>query len=176
MRSLEFFEALLKLGSIEQVIINNPALKTSDVIKFFDEIFNCLKQNKEDTYELYTDGASKGNPGLSGVGYVIKKNSTVIDETCKSIGVATNNIAEYTALIEGLKKLLELKIKSINAYSDSELMVKQINGEYQVKNSKIKSLHAQVKNLIKQFDYFSISHIPREKNKLADKLSKEAAQ
>ncbi len=176
MKSLEFFKALLKLGSIEQVIINNPELKTSDVIKFFDEIFNCLKQDKQSTYELYTDGASKGNPGLSGIGYVIKKNGVVVDETCKSIGVATNNIAEYTALIEGLKKLLDLKIKSINVYSDSELMVKQINGEYQVKNSKIKPLYAQVKDLANQFDYFSISHIPREKNRLADKLSKEAAK
>lgn len=176
MRSLEFFKALLKLGSIEQVIINNPSLNMSDVIKFFDEIFSYLEQDKEKTYKLYTDGASKGNPGPSGVGYVIKKNSVVIEENGKSIGIATNNIAEYTALAEGLKRLLELKIKSIEVYSDSELMVKQINGEYQVKNSKIKPLYTQVKDLTKQFDYFSISHIPREKNSLADKLAKNAAR
>ncbi len=127
------------------------------------------------THKLFTDGGARGNPGPGGIGVVIKDSQdSVIFEMSKYIGNSTNNEAEYKALIEGLKQAVEKNITDIECYTDSELMCKQILGEYKVKQEHLQILYNEVKSYEKNFIKFSIQHIRREKNKRADKLVNEA--
>ncbi len=119
---------------------------------------------------LYCDGASKGNPGHSGIGIVLTINDKKITLS-EYIGLATNNMAEYTALIKGLKLAKKNGVTSIEIFTDSELMVKQISGLYKVKSLKLESLHSNVIGLLKDFKSYSVKHIPRELNKEADCLA-----
>ncbi|MCA9407685.1 MAG: ribonuclease HI family protein [Candidatus Omnitrophica bacterium] len=121
--------------------------------------------------EIFTDGACSGNPGEAAIGFVINENNQRIKEFSKSIGKATNNIAEYTALIYALQEALILKADVIKVFTDSELMHRQIIGQYKVKNENIKLLFDQVKNLMKGFKKVHVTHVPREQNKDADRLA-----
>ncbi|MFA5535626.1 MAG: ribonuclease HI family protein [Bacillota bacterium] len=121
---------------------------------------------------IYTDGACRGNPGPAGAGaLILDGKGQPIAEISEFLGNATNNIAEYTALIKALEKTLALGIHKAEIFTDSQLLVKQVLGEYKVKNEGLKSLYQRVKELEQQFEQFAISHVPREKNKLADKLA-----
>jgi len=121
---------------------------------------------------VYTDGASRGNPGDAGIGVVfIDENGTMVKEISDYIGQTTNNIAEYTALIRALNEAIEMNCDEIDIISDSELMVKQINGEYQVKNEGIKNRYKQVQDLLKEFKSYTVTHVRREQNKRADQLA-----
>ncbi len=124
--------------------------------------------------DIYTDGACSGNPGPAGIGFVIRENGKVIKEFSHYIGAATNNIAEYTALIYALQEALILKADSVTVKSDSELMCRQIQGLYQVKNANIRPLFDQLAHLRKGFRSFTIEHVLRQDNKDADALSKKA--
>lgn len=127
--------------------------------------------------EMYIDGASKGNPGPSGIGVVIyDKDGSALKGISKSIGKATNNVAEYTALIYALQEALILKSPKIKVWTDSELLCKQVKGVYTVRHSNLKPLFEQVKHLAKGFDSFEIQHIGRDKNKEADRLAGNAAK
>ena len=126
---------------------------------------------KKISVEVYIDGAARGNPGQAGIGILIRKGSRNILELGEYIGETTNNVAEYQALIRGLEEVLLLSEKSAHFYSDSELLVRQINGQYRVKKEHLKSLCRHAQTLIKKLDKFSISHIPREKNKETDRLA-----
>lgn len=121
--------------------------------------------------QLFVDGAARGNPGEAGIGVVIKDGHKTLLEVGAYIGKATNNIAEYMALIRGLEEVLLIKKDSVKVTSDSELLVKQINGEYRVKNAGLLPLYLHAKELIKKFKSFEISHAYREENKHADKLA-----
>jgi len=125
---------------------------------------------------LYADGASRGNPGLGGAGAVLKdETGKTLEEITYFVGQwVTNNVAEYTALLVGLEKALELTASEIDIFMDSELVVRQIKGEYQVKNEKLLEIFVQVQKLLKKFSSYKIEHIPREKNKEADRLSNQA--
>ena len=123
---------------------------------------------------IYTDGACSGNPGPAGIGVVIKNGEEKVKEISRPIGIATNNIAEYTALIVALEEALALKAQAVDVTTDSELMCKQITGVYAVKHENIIPLFEQVKQLAKQFSAFHIKHVKREFNKEADKLSTQA--
>ena len=123
------------------------------------------------TLEVYIDGASKGNPGLAGIGVVICKNGEVIGNVSKFIGKATNNVAEYKSLIFAMQESLIEHADKLRVFSDSELLVNQINGEYKIKNENLKSLYAQVVHLKRGFKLFEISHISRDYNRGADKLA-----
>lgn len=124
---------------------------------------------------LYTDGGSRGNPGPSGIGVVIlDSNKKKIKEVFKYIGEATNNVAEYTALVSGLKEALALKATDIVIYMDSELLAKQLNGEYKVKDVNMKTFFDESLDLFKNFNSFEVKHIERAKNKEADKLVNKA--
>lgn len=122
---------------------------------------------------IYSDGAARGNPGPAGVGVVIKRGSHTLAEVSDFIGRATNNIAEYLAFIRGLEEALVLGANKVECFSDSELLVKQINGEYKVKNEGLIPLYHHIKSLIKKFKSFTVSHTLREENKHADKLANE---
>lgn len=120
---------------------------------------------------IYIDGASKGNPGPSAAGIIIKRDGKKFKEIAKPIGEATNNVAEYYALIFALQEALILKAKRIKVCTDSELLFKQLTGAYVVKSENLKVLFEQIEQLAQGFNRFEIKHIPREENKEADKLA-----
>ncbi len=126
-------------------------------------------------YTAYIDGASSGNPGPSGIGILIYKDTEIFYELSKNIGYATNNIAEYTALLELLKIAKEKNIKRIKIFSDSELLCRQISGEYKVKNKKLKEIFDEINELRKNVS-FELIHTGNENNKQADKLAKKASK
>jgi len=124
---------------------------------------------------IYTDGAARGNPGPAGAGVVIKDAGfKTIKELWDYLGEITNNQAEYRALIMALKSAVELGASDLDIFADSELMVSQIKGLYKVKNEGLKPLFDEAVGLLKRFKASRISHIPREKNKEADKLANKA--
>ncbi len=122
---------------------------------------------------LNTDGGARGNPGPAAIGFVIRdEEGKVLKSGGEYIGKTTNNFAEYKALIKGLTEALELG-KSVSCSLDSELLVKQLNGEYKVKDPNLKDLFSRVQLLTKNFDQVKFSYVPRNKNKLADKIVNE---
>ncbi|MDD5044643.1 MAG: ribonuclease HI family protein [Candidatus Omnitrophica bacterium] len=126
--------------------------------------------------EIYIDGAAKGNPGPAGVGIVISQSGETIRNISSYIGSTTNNLAEYTALLYALQEALILKAKKVKVYTDSELLCRQINKEYKVRDPKIQILYGQAEHIISAFDNFSVTHIGREKNCGADKLANLAVK
>ncbi len=128
------------------------------------------------TAVLYTDGASKGNPGPAGAGFVL---SDVDGNTLTSagipLGVTTNNVAEYRGLIGGLEAARELGVTVIHVRSDSELMCRQLGGQYRVKSARLRPLFEKAMQLLGGFDTVRIEHVRREFNELADHLASEAA-
>ena len=126
-------------------------------------------------FVLYTDGACRGNPGEAGAGAVIQdREGNVINEKKAYLGISTNNAAEYMGLILGLKEVLKLGGTIVHIFSDSELMVKQLEGNYRVKSKNLMVLYNEVKELLKNFVGYDINHIDRGKNHHADKLANEA--
>lgn len=121
--------------------------------------------------QIFTDGAARGNPGPAGIGVVIRNDAKVLLEVADSIGESTNNVAEYMAFIRGLEEAMDMGEKNIEVFSDSELLVKQINGEYRVKNNGLIPLFNHAQSLIKKFKHCRVYHTPREENKMADKLA-----
>ncbi len=124
---------------------------------------------------LSTDGGARGNPGPAAYGYVLEtEDGTVLAAEGETIGVATNNVAEYSALIAGLEKALELGVGEVEVVSDSELMVKQMRGEYRVKNEALRRLFLEASRLARQVGNVSYTAVRREHNKLADQLVNDA--
>ena len=125
----------------------------------------------KETITIEFDGGSRGNPGPAGIGVVLRAaDGTPLVTLGRYIGRATNNVAEYRALIAGLEKAKELGAKKIVIHGDSELIVRQMRGEYRVKNADLRDLYDEAQFLYHQFDEAAISHNYREKNALADKL------
>jgi ribonuclease HI len=123
---------------------------------------------------LRCDGASSGNPGPAGIGMALyAPDDTELQAWGIPIGEATNNVAEYQALIAGLKRALKLGINSIRVNSDSQLMVRQINGRYKVKNQKLKSLYDKARRLLQRFESFEVQHVNRDENERVDKIAKQ---
>jgi probable phosphoglycerate mutase len=124
---------------------------------------------------LSTDGGARGNPGPAAYGYVLEsEDGTVLAAHGERIGVATNNVAEYRALVAGLEKALELGVEEVRVVSDSELLVKQMNGEYRIKNEALKGLAAEAERLARRLRDVSYEAVRREHNELADSLVNEA--
>ena len=124
---------------------------------------------------LYTDGGSRGNPGPAAFAYVLEAaDGTVIASEGVTIGVATNNVAEYRALVAGLARAVELEVSELEVLSDSELLVKQMLGEYKVKNEVLRELSLQAARLGRQLAKVDYRHVPRTQNELADRLVNEA--
>ena len=127
------------------------------------------------SFKLQFDGASEPNPGASGIGWVLyDPGGTLIFKGSKFIGFATNNQAEYQALIHGIQNACELGIQHITIEGDSLLVVNQIKGLWKIKDLKLIKLHADAKDILRKFQSYSIQHIPRNMNSEADLLSKEA--
>jgi ribonuclease HI len=125
--------------------------------------------------KLSTDGGARGNPGPAAYGYVLEDDDgTVLDARGERIGVATNNVAEYRALIAGLERALELGIDELEVVSDSELLIKQMRGEYRVKNETLRELNEDANVLERKLGRVRYTAVRREHNELADKLVNEA--
>jgi ribonuclease HI len=120
------------------------------------------------------DGAARGNPGPAAYAYVIGRSGQPPIEQSGCLGEATNNVAEYTALIKALERATELGDRRLIIQSDSELLVKQMKGEYRVKNDQLRVLHQQASRLTRQFEQVTIRHVPRAENSRADQLCNEA--
>jgi ribonuclease HI len=148
----------------------------------FDKERSAVKRRKPAGQAvMYCDGACSGNPGKSGIGVFI----SFTDEDARLsgmdreyrlseyIGIATNNIAEYSALIKGLEKARSLGIKKLKVFLDSELLVRQVNGVYKVRNKNLIPLFQKIKDLLKDFDKCTVTHVRRELNKEADALARE---
>jgi ribonuclease HI len=124
---------------------------------------------------LFTDGGARGNPGPAAFGYVLEaEDGTVLAAHGEAIGVATNNVAEYSALIAGLAKAAELQIAEVEVVSDSELMVKQMQGVYRVKNETLRDLSLEAARNARAVGKVTYTAVRREHNKLADQLVNDA--
>jgi probable phosphoglycerate mutase len=124
---------------------------------------------------LYTDGGARGNPGPAAYGFVLEAdNGDVLAAEGVAIGVATNNVAEYSGLVAGLTRAFELDVSDLEVRSDSELMVKQMRGEYKVKNEALRKLNLEAARIARMLARVEYVHVRREKNELADRLVNEA--
>lgn len=120
---------------------------------------------------LFADGGSRGNPGHAASGAVIVAlDGTVIGEVGTYLGIATNNVAEWNGLVEGLAEARRLGIQRLAVRLDSELVVKQLTGEYRVKHPTLQPFHQKAKKLLREFAHVDLKHVPRKENKLADAL------
>ena len=124
--------------------------------------------------DIYIDGASRGNPGSASIGVVVCQGEQVLRNISRLIGTATNNVAEYSALICALQEARTLKVADLRVYTDSELLYKQINGKYKVRHANIKPLYEQAVEMLKYFNSVEVLHIRRENNSGADKLANQA--
>lgn len=184
---------------IEAILENNEQIRESDLKESFKQCAVLLKGlekyiDKEEAHPLkkevtkkktvkslpsvdditiFSDGAAKGNPGPASIGVVLKDSKTgnTVAEISKKIGSTTNNIAEYTALIKGLEKAIELGANKVKVFADSELMVKQVTLVYKTKNEGLRDLLDEVFALKSKFKEFKITHVRREQNKRADELA-----
>ncbi len=124
---------------------------------------------------LFCDGASRGNPGPAAYGFaVVDDSGKQVASAGAKLGIATNNTAEYQALLEGLKKCRELGAKNVTVKSDSELLVRQLGGAYKVRSEHLIPLYLEARELLKAFARTEVLHIPREENTVADTLANEA--
>ncbi|MDX6636430.1 MAG: ribonuclease [Solirubrobacterales bacterium] len=126
-------------------------------------------------FTVNVDGGARGNPGPAAIGVVLRDgDGEVMEEVGETIGEATNNVAEYRALLRGIELAAELGATDLELVGDSELVVRQVEGRYKVKNAGMKELHEQVKRALRDFDSWSIRHVRRESNADADRLVNEA--
>ena len=124
---------------------------------------------------LYTDGGSRGNPGPAAWAFVLEaEDGTVLDARGEPIGVATNNVAEYSALVAGLERAVAIGVDELEVVSDSELVVKQMRGEYKVKNRALQGLFLEASELAREIHRVTYTAVRREHNELADSLVNEA--
>ena len=123
---------------------------------------------------LHCDGAARGNPGPAGIGILVAdEDGGTLAEIAEGIGVATNNVAEYTAAIRGLERARELGATEVHLRSDSKLLIEQLSGRWKIKNRNLIRLHREVRELIVAFEHVTYEHVPRERNTEADRLANE---
>ena len=135
-----------------------------------DNLYNKMISNRE--ISLYIDGAADLHSKTAGIGGVITKDGEEVFSFSEYLHDATNNEAEYAALVKGLKYLIQLKLLNANIYSDSELVVKQIKGEYRVKHPRMQELYKEAMDQFQYMDTWTLNHILRDKNDMADRLAK----
>jgi len=127
------------------------------------------------TVRVYSDGAARGNPGPAGAGAVLTDAAgNVIARLGRYLGKQTNNVAEYEGLLLGLKHARELGYREVEVRADSQLLIRQLKGEYAVRHAGLKPLHAEALRLLRSFDRYDLQHVPREENALADEMSNRA--
>lgn len=190
MKKSELLEALSKHLSVDRLLSDNPGLTKEMISDLFKQAATAVgpgvinkapvpaaapKRSGAERLRMFTDGASRGNPGEAGIGVLIEDESGhILKRLARYLGKATNNQAEYTALIDGLKAAAELGAYEVSVFADSELVVKQMKGEYKVKNADLQEKHGEAKRIAAGFKKIAYTYIPREKNREADALANEA--
>jgi len=125
-------------------------------------------------FTVNVDGGARGNPGPAAIGVVLRADGEVLEEVGETIGEATNNVAEYRALLRGIELAAAHGASELELIGDSELVVRQVEGRYKVKNAGMKELHEEVKRALREFDSWSIRHVRRAENADADRLVNQA--
>lgn len=169
----EILDALKTTVSASDLNDKIPSLSEERLNQFYDSISKQLMETTE--AEIFIDGASDSNNN-GGVGVVLKSNGKELENISRSVGKKTNNEAEYLAMITGLKLALNNNFNTVKVYSDSELLVNQINGKYKVKAKNLQPLFNQVLDVLDEFETFKVSWIPREENSSADNLAKQGSK
>ncbi|SFR40319.1 ribonuclease HI [Halogeometricum rufum] len=134
----------------------------------------ALLQERGGRAHVYFDGASRGNPGPAAIGWAIVTSEGIVGEGSDTIGKTTNNRAEYEALVRALEVAAEYGFDEVDVRGDSELIVKQVRGEYDTNNPELRERRVRVRELLEKFDRWSLEHVPREINDRADSLANEA--
>lgn len=167
-----------KFNEVELWLTTHSEGKVTEKDRKFVQHIDSILTNKSSkivknlsTAKLFTDGGSRGNPGPSATGVVIlDMEDNVVKKSGKFLGVTTNNQAEYRALIEGLELALKMDIKKLSVYMDSELIIKQVDGSYKIKNQELRPLYEKIVGLSSHFSEITFTHVPRALNKLADEI------
>ncbi len=181
-RALNKKDVLKTLAStmdVDKTMSIHKGLSEQDFKDIINEASGFFADKKTDDVVqeliIHCDGASRGNPGKAGAGFVFNdSNSGLILEKYSYLGIMTNNVAEYRALILALSEALKLGVKKIKVFSDSQLLVRQINGEYKVRDKGLCKLYHDAVKLLKNFENYDIIHIPRKDNESADRLANRA--
>ena len=182
MNKIELIKSLIQgieLSSLKKIAGDNEVTHLlNGILADLNKVSDVAKTQEasDEKAIIYIDGSSIGNPGNAGIGVVIIENGKHVKEISEYIGIASNNIAEYSALIKALETAVEHKYKVIEVFSDSALLVNQMTNKYKVKSSELRPLFNRAKKLAEEIETFSIFHIPREKNKEADILSNNASR
>lgn len=164
-------ELISKNIDLKRLRIEEPTLTRERLEALFHRL-QTLISRKGGKLSLYIDGAARGNPGKAGIGVVLYRlRKRVLEEVSEYIGETTNNIAEYKALLRALEKALEHGAREVVIYSDSELLVKQLKGEYRVKAPPLAPLYMEARRLLGGLVRWEVEHIPREENTRADALA-----
>ena len=154
---------------------STKSLQYSDLNCYKVAISNVCEARGVTRARLFTDGGARGNPGPAAAAFVLQQDDgTVLDARGDAIGVQTNNVAEYTALLNGLRRAAELGVTEVEVVSDSELMVKQMRGEYKVKNAALRDLSLEATRLARALGTVTYTSVRREHNLLADQLVNDA--
>ncbi len=136
---------------------------------------SCVADSSTQHLRMWTDGAARGNPGPAGAGVALfDERGRPVAELARALGETTNNVAEYEALQMGLEEALRLGARQVEIFLDSELVVRQVEGKYRVRQPHLKPRLAKIRQLLSRFDSYRISHVPREQNRLADRLANQA--
>lgn len=181
---------IVKYLDIEKLIKDNPSVTKEMVNSFLYEIsktkkeveqidtrlsYNTIRQSEKREFSeliIHTDGASRGNPGKAGIGVAVyDKDYNLIEEICRFIGRSTNNVAEYQAMILAVHKAISYKAKKAVFKTDSELLVRQLNGIYRVKNPGLIPLYNELTTLLSKISEWKFQHVRREENTCADALA-----
>jgi len=173
------FNPKMKTFTKDEYLAIQAAIQSTDLDESHKQVLSKLIKTPEKhngAGDLYVDGAADLHTKTAGIGGVILMNGQEIISFSEPLIDKTNNEAEYMAMIKGVHVSLELNITNLNIYSDSELIVNQINGNYKVKNDRMKQLHSSVMFELNQMDHWSVTHVRREKNTRADALSKNGMQ
>lgn len=155
---------------VEQTLTAFPGM-TREALSEIIHAMTGTDQNSPSTAVLSVDGAARGNPGQAGAGMVLQTTDGSIHRFGEYLGEATNNVAEYRALLKGMQKAAQLGIRKLLVRSDSELIVKQLNGQYKVKSPHLQDLYFTAIKAISSFDKVTFTHVPREENKDADRMA-----
>lgn len=180
-------EAVLKFISREEPLVATlgafPQLDRARLLKVLEraaalvsgERAEAVAEPKVTRVRLYSDGAARGNPGLAGAGAIlVEPSGQVVDRLGKFLGTQTNNFAEYMGLLLGLRRARELNVREVEVFADSELMIRQLGGRYQVRSSSLRPLYEEALQLLNGFERVKLVHVPREMNRAADEMSNRA--
>ncbi len=168
------FQALAEGAGLDRVT-ERFGLTPERLQNLFREVADYYRNLEEGTWSLFCDGASRGNPGLAGAGAVLlNPRGEAAAQLARFLGETTNNVAEYQALILGLKEAARLGARKLKVFADSELLVRQLNGQYRVKSPHLLPLWRLAQNELQNFESVSLAHVPRAQNHLADDLANRA--